>query len=379
MTKKKQKFDFKRLKQALPYIITAAVTLTLVFVGSLDKKDAVTSINIESIASNNYDISVDQMYEYYTIANVSDALSLASATDVASIYVTMRSMYDSGIVSSGKTEKPVLPNITVTLGVITYIVQDGDTMESIAAKYGLSTDQIRWSNGLKTTAVSEGGTLYLPSRAGIVYTVKSGDTLDSIASRYGSTVAEIIALNNLEVSGISEGMKIAIAGGTLPETERPEYVAPVVHYYTYYGSSSSRDVIRQYRQSGLGGNGNPMVAGQCTWFAWWWRYNYGPSYGLAQLPAEASKFKWCSGGRCTSGDAKNWDALSQYDYTVNSTPAPGTVFIDKTRSWYGHVGIVLEVMGDGRLHTVEMNYSGTYMVTEAYINADAWSRFLFVH
>ncbi len=378
MTKKKRKIDFRRVKDALPYIITAVVTLVLVFVGSLDKIDAVTSISIESIANSDYNISVDQMSEFYTVANISDVFSLASAQDVANNYVTMRSMYDSGIVATGKIEKPSLPSIAATRGVVTYVVEEGDTMESIAAKYGVTTDQIRWSNGRKTTALAVGDTLYIPSVSGIVYTVKSGDTVESIAAKYGSSVAEIITLNDLEISGISEGMRILIKGGTLPETERPEYVAPVVYSYSYYGASSARDVINQYRQYGLGGNGNPMVAGQCTWYAWWWRFTYGEQYGVSALPREASAFYGYYGG-FRSGNAANWGNLSNSGYTVNNIPAAGAVFVDKSRAITGHVGIVLEVLTDGRIKTTEMNYAGPYWVTEAYISSDTWSRFQFIH
>ena len=378
MIKKKQKIDIRKVKQALPYIVTAVLTLVLVFVGSLDKSDAATSLSLNTIANSDYDISVDQMSEFYTVANISDVFSLASAQDVANNYVTMRSMYDSGIVATGKIEKPSLPSITVARGVVTYVVQEGDTMESIAAKYNLSTDQIRWSNGRKTTAVAVGDTLYLPSVSGIVYTVKSGDSVESIAAKYGSTATEIITLNDLEISGISEGMRILIKGGSLPETERPEYVAPVVYAYSYYGSSSSRDVINQYKKYGLGGNGNPMAAGQCTWYAWWWRFTYGSSYDVAALPTQASAFYGYYGG-FRSGNAANWGNLSSSGYRVDNIPAPGAVFVDKSRAITGHVGIVLEVLPDNRIKTTEMNYAGPYWVTEAYISADTWSRFTFVH
>ena len=55
-------------------------------------------------------------------------------------------MYDAGQTATGKLEKPSITNITVSRGVIEYVVAEGETMESIAAKYGISTDQIRWSN-----------------------------------------------------------------------------------------------------------------------------------------------------------------------------------------------------------------------------------------
>ena len=279
----KKKFNIKKFKGIIPYFATGLITLALVFVGSLDKHNSSTNVSLDIFSGDNISISVDQLSELYTVANLSDSMGLASSSDVASNYVIATSMYDSGQTSSGKLEKPNLTNINAARGIIEYEVQEGENIDTIAAKFAASADQIRWSNGLKTTAVSAGTILKIPSTAGIVYTVKSGDTVDSIASKYGSNASEIIALNDLEVSGISEGMNLVIKDGSLPETERPEYVAPQPVYtptyaYTYssLGSSSERQnvtVINGYLYDPAYPypNPNPGVAGWCTWFAWYWR------------------------------------------------------------------------------------------------------------
>ena len=248
MTKKSKKFDFEKIKGVLPYILAAVVTLGLVFVGSLDKQNSEVNLSLDSFAASDYKVSVDQLSELYVVADLSDALSLASATDVASNYVVTTTMYNAGISTTGKIEKPSLPGITGSRGVIEYTVQEGDSMDALASKYGVSTDQIRWSNGLKTTDISAGTVLYIPSKPGIVYTVKEGETVEGIVEKYGGNSEEIIALNDLELSGVSEGVKILIKDGTLPEKERPEYVAPVVrrttYTYTYLGDTSERQNIQ---------------------------------------------------------------------------------------------------------------------------------------
>lgn len=357
MTKKRKKIDFRGLKKFLPYILTAVATIAVVSVGSLDKQNSDMNLSLDAFAENNYKISVDQLSELYVVADLSDSLGLASASDVASNFVVTSSMYEAGQTSTGKIEKPSITNIATSRGVIEYTVLDGDTMESIAAKYGLTTDQIRWSNGLKTTAISLGNKLLLPSVPGIIYTVKSGDTVESIASKYGGTVAEIIALNDLEVSGISEGMKIVIRGGTLPVTERPEYVAPTVrYYYTYLGNTSERQDIQVIGYKyGLGG---PYVAGQCTQWAW---------YNRKDLPSNL-------------GNANTWarNAAAQ-GFTVNRTPSAGAVF-QTTSGWYGHVGYVEAVNADGSITVTEMNYNyRTYLVIRATIPASAVGNFNYIH
>lgn len=359
MTKAKRKFNFRQLKGVLPYIITAAVTLGLVFVGSLDKQNSDMNLSLGAFAESNYKVSVDQISALYVVADVSDTMGLASAADVASNYVVTTSMYAAGQTSTGKLEKPNITNIAISRGVIEYVVADGETMESIASKYKLTTDQIRWSNGKKTTAVSAGDVLYLPSTGGIVYTVKSGDTISDIVSKYGSSETEIIALNDLEISGLSEGMRILIKGGTLPETERPEYVPPVraVYYYTYLGSSSARQNIEILGTFyGLGG---PYVAGQCTQWAW---------YNRQDLPSNL-------------GNANTWAVrAAAIGYTVtHGAPVAGAVF-QSSSGWYGHVGYVEAVNADGSIVATEMNYNyRTFVAIRSTIPASAAANLNYIY
>lgn len=363
MKKRKKEQILKNLKQSAPYILVGVLTLALVFVGSLDKKNRDANLNIEAFATDKTEISVDQMSELYTVADLSSTLGLASAPDVASNYVIATTMYDSGQISlTGKLEKPNLTDIPASRGVIEYTVGENDTLDSIAAKHGISADQIRWSNGLKTSDVSAGTLLYLPSTSGIVYTVKSGDTVDSIASKYGSSAEEIIALNDLEMSGLVEGAKIVVKDGSLPNTERPEYVAPApvytpatVYTYTYLGSSSERqDIEVMGYYYGLGG---PYGAGQCTQWAW---------YKRQDLPSML-------------GNANSWAYnAAAAGYLVNRTPSAGAVF-QTNSGWYGHVGYVESVNGDGSIVVTEMNYGVPFRVTRSTIPASAVGNFNYIH
>ena len=353
------------IKRVLPYFLVTALTLVVVVVGSINKKQSGTTLNLDTIAKNDYDVSVDQLSEMYVVADLSDTLGLASASDVASNFVVTTSMYDAGQTTTGKLEKPSITNITVSRGVTEHVVADGESLAAIAAKYNITVDQIRWSNGLKTADVAPGTTLSLPSVSGIVYTVKSGDTIESIAAKYGSTAAEITALNDLEVSGISEGAKVVIKNGTLPETERPEYVAPrqatttyrtTSYRYSYLGNTSERQNITVLgRVYGLGG---PYGAGQCTQWAWSKRRD---------LPS-------------TLGNANTWAAnAARAGYVVNRTPSAGAVF-QTSSGWYGHVGYVEAVNGDGSITVTEMNYGySPYLVIRATIPASSVGNFNYIH
>lgn len=351
-------------KKVLPYILVAAFTLGIVALGSIDKQQSGMTLSLESFAKSNYDISVDQLSEMYVVADLSDALNLASASDVASNYVVTTSMYDAGQTATGKLEKPSITNISVSRGVIEYIVKDGETIDSIAAANGISAEQIRWSNNLKNTAtIGAGNVLYLPSAPGIVYTVKSGDTVESIAAKYGSTAAEITVLNDLEVSGVKEGARILIKNGTLPETERPDYVPPrqtttytnTSYRYSYLGSASDRQNIQVIypRFTGAGG-------GQCVNWAYYMRPDLRDLYG------------W------SLGNANTWAARATKS-VVNRTPSAGAIF-QTSSGWYGHVGYVEAVNSDGSITVTEMNYGYIpYRVIRSTIPAGSVGNFNYIH
>lgn len=362
---KRKKIDWKKAQSILPYAVVAILTIGLAALGSIDKQNANVNLSLDNFAAHDYDISVDQMSELYVVADLSDSLGLASASDVASNYVITTTMYDSGQTSTGKLEKPALTNVGVSRGVIEHVFEEGESLYALATKYGVSVDQIRWSNNLKTTDVAPGTVLYIPSTAGIVYTVKAGDTVDGIASKYGSTVSEIIAMNDLEVSGVTEGMRIVIRNGSLPETERPEYVAPApawrsntnttTYTYTYLGNSAERQNIEVVGYFyGLGG---PYVAGQCTQWAW---------YKRQDLPAQL-------------GNANAWARnAAARGYVVNRTPSPGAIF-QTASGWAGHVGYVESVNSDGSIVITEMNYGIPYRVIRSTVPANAVGNFNYIH
>ncbi|MBR2725736.1 LysM peptidoglycan-binding domain-containing protein [Candidatus Saccharibacteria bacterium] len=352
MSKKSKNTFGEWVKTVFPYALVTVVVLMTVIMGSISKMNASASLSLDSIVTGTSEVSVDSMTELYTVADLSNTLGLASAGDVADNYVMTTTMYDSGQTTAGKLEKPSLTDVDASRGVVEHILAEGESLDSVAAKYGVSADQVRWSNGLKTTDVAVGTTLYIPSSSGIVYTVKSGDTVDSIASKYGSSVEEITALNDLEVSGITEGMKILVKDGSLPETERPEYVPPVRTYtaytYTYLGNTSERTNAVCNRAQG---------AGQCTTWAWAKR----PDLQVIQA------------------NANGWAALAAArGFPVNKTPAAGAVF-QTSSGWYGHVGYVESVNSDGSINVSERNYSGCYGVLYSTIPASAVGNFNYIH
>lgn len=359
----------------LPYAVMFLAIIGIAKVGSESKNDiSAGSLSMDAMAASDYNVSADQLSALYIVASLSDSFDLASIDTVASNYVVVSAMKEISQTSADKIEKPSIIATVNSRGVQTHVVEEGQTMEWIAYYYGLTTDQIRWSNGLKTTDLTPGQILRLPATSGIVYTAKAGDTPESLASRYSSSAERIIAQNDLEGSQIVEGMQIVLPGGILPTTERPEYVAPVSTYtYTYSGFSSarqdmvvlSRGAYSDYFSNPVGINGNPMTRGQCTWFAWYWRAVNGNP-----LP-----------GGATLGHARTWAVrAAAMGYRVDNIPEYGAVF-QTTSGYYGHVGIVINVNSDGSLLVQEMNLDsrGAGTLTQGIIPASSVSSFNYIH
>lgn len=83
----------------------------------------------------------------------------------------------------------------------TYTVQSGDTLSSIAAKFGTNYQALASLNGISNpNLIYVGQVLRVngsASTGSVYYTVRAGDSLSAIASRYGTSYQSIAALNGL--------------------------------------------------------------------------------------------------------------------------------------------------------------------------------------
>lgn len=95
---------------------------------------------------------------------------------------------------------------------ITYTVQKGDSLYSIAKKYNTTIDAIKNLNNLTTNILSIGQVLLIPTSTNLetTYTVKRGDSLYSIAKKYDTTVDRLKQLNNLSSNLLSVGQILIV-------------------------------------------------------------------------------------------------------------------------------------------------------------------------
>ncbi len=154
-----------------------------------------------------------------------------------------------------------LPHTTIPdrlrLSVITYTVQPGDTVFGIAEKFGLSPYTIVWSN-METLQgapwlLQPGLTLDIPPVDGAYHTVQEGETVESIAADYDVEPEVLYNMWNDIRPGqpLREGQRLVIPGGTGDDFDWE----PPPPRVTVSSSSYSSGFCGNVNVSGPGANG----------------------------------------------------------------------------------------------------------------------------
>lgn len=104
-----------------------------------------------------------------------------------------------------------------------YRVAEGDTVSSIAQKFGVSIDTIVWENNLKSVgSIKPKQILRILPETGVNHTVKRGETVYSIAKYYSVDPQNIIdypfnAFANDETFALNAGQNVLVPGGIKPK------------------------------------------------------------------------------------------------------------------------------------------------------------------
>lgn len=141
-----------------------------------------------------------------------------------------------------------------------YVVKKGDSLYSIANKNNITVDELKKINNLTSNMLSVGQVLKLPTQDKVeeiaMYTVQKGDSLYSIAKKFGITVDEIKSLNNLTSNNLAIGEQLMIKSSTGDEPINPEeecigtgYVEPQYVIYTVRKGDSLYTIAKKYNTS----------------------------------------------------------------------------------------------------------------------------------
>jgi len=117
--------------------------------------------------------------------------------------------------------------------IIEYRVRPGDTVSTIAEKFGVSVDTIRWENDLKSVKdIKPDQVLRILPVTGVLHKVRHGDTIYSIAKKYQVDPQAIVdwpynSFANDETFALAVGQELIIPDGVkpkeVPTAPRPQY------------------------------------------------------------------------------------------------------------------------------------------------------------
>ncbi len=312
--KRLSKRIFKQYKKRIVrYSVLAAnaalLVLVLVVVHSPDTGQSIAKSAVSASSSDTVN-AVDQLSSADIAVNVAKMTNLAESTSVAnnadSVNIRL-ALANSSETVIGKPQV-ISTDIKSRSDIQTYVVQSGDTISSLASKFNVTSDTLRWSNAISGDSLEPGSVLrVLPGVNGIIYLVRGGDTPESLASRFQVSKDIIIAYNDAEVGGLPVGGYIIIPGGT------PAIV----------GTPASSNTVAGFTPS-YGYNGYDY--GWCTWYV-------------------ASKISVPTNW----GNANTWSVYAPSSgWSVSQAPRAGGIG-QTTGGWAGHVAYIEAVSPDGSM------------------------------
>jgi len=323
-----KRFFKRHRRQIIRYSLLACNILLLVGViffvtqrqsNSQAVRNSVGSFTHEGSASNPLDTlsSADIAAEISIVSQLPEAPSVINHADSVNGDLSNAAISDSQVItkpqivsSSAKTKADIFVYTTVA----------GDSLGTLANKFGVTSESIKWSNNLSNNALAAGQKLLIPPINGIVYTIKAGDTADSLASKYHADKNSLIAFNDAELGGLKPGEVILIPNGTI--------ITPVF--------------IPSVPIFSAGFNGYDF--GWCTWYAANRRAQIG-----RPVPSNL-------------GDARTWYIVGQRQgLATGLTPAVGAVAVNQGGN---HVSVVEVVNPDGSFWVSEMNSHGQRSISD---------------
>jgi len=338
---KLDKLDKKARRRTIRWGLVAGNALLLIAVGIFLLANRSASQTVRSSTANSVVGTASSVVSPLDQLS-SDQIALQAAQMVRLPELTMvRNRADSSAILLA-----VVPNDSTTLAkpqivstaeksrydIIHYTIVAGDSVGSLAIKFNVSGNSIKWSNNLSSDTLQAGAQLVIPPGEGVLYGVKASDTVTSIVNKYQANENTFVTVNDAE-NGVTAGELVWIPNG----------VQPVVTTNALFLGASSG--AHRYGSCAIAPDIEGYPCGWCTWWA---------AYRRAQIGVPVS-------GQL--GDAYTWG------YRMSHDPAPHAG--DVVWFTYDHVGFVEGVNADGSANISEMNQNGWDVVSYRTLPANA--------
>lgn len=275
-----------------------------------------------------------------------------------------------------------------------YIVQRGDTIDSIAQDFGVTVKSIKTTNKISSDKVKSWQELTISEVDGMIYDMSEDTTLIAFAWKYGISVDDLKELNYISDANQKinkwdeifipivreEAVKLWIIKETKDDKDFKEFI-------------KQNDEIQKKKLANIKPTkptkpntkpiNKPTVVKSTkkVWSVWKlsnkWRQSFGFALGNCTRYAAQMRPDIFIPGKTRpfwgNGRARYANARSAW-FRVNSRPSLWAIVVfTKWRWWYGHVGIVRWYDSDS-LTVESMNYRGRFIVSvdEVWYSGIAW-------
>jgi len=278
------------------------------------------------------------------------------------------------------------------VAVVQYIVQEWDTLESIATEFWTTVSNLKKINWI--SKIKPGQKIVVTNEEDwILYKVRENQNIKVFANKYGLDLKDLMTLNYITDDSeiLYEGQEIFInlseeKANNIPgfiDKAQPDLSIPVVKpkpkptttttttkTTTKPGgttssqgggstatttTSSSSKIVKKWTYNANITNG--FYRGYCTW------------YVATQVPSIFNYTSDTTQNRPFGGNASTWySAAAAAGYTVSKTPRASSIVVySKLRSAAGHVWIVRQYPYNGdssKMLVEDMNYAWKFVVTQ---------------
>jgi murein DD-endopeptidase MepM/ murein hydrolase activator NlpD len=118
-------------------------------------------------------------------------------------------------------------------------IHEGDTLATMANFYDVSIESIAFANGITDAhSIQLGQKLIIPPAEGALYTVKDGDTVETVAARFKVEPSVIMSYNRVyfEPEHFAPGQLIFVRGAELPSLQPQRVTSAVLRGPSFAGA-----------------------------------------------------------------------------------------------------------------------------------------------